>query len=105
MWNLFLDDERDPVDPTHWVVCRSTDEAISQCLMRGEFPAEIAFDHDLGGDDTSMRFIRWMIDMHYDGDMHMTQPIRYTVHSQNPIGARNIQGIMEGWISSVIGRC
>lgn len=100
-WNLFLDDERHPVDPDRWVVCRSSDEAITQCLIRDEFPAEIAFDHDLGGADTSMYFIHWMIAMHYDGDMHMTTPIVYTVHSQNPIGARNIQGIMEGWIQDV----
>ena len=105
MWNLFLDDERDPVDHEHWVVARSSDAAIQQCLIRGEFPAEIAFDHDLGGADTSMYFIHWMIAIHYEGDMHMTQPIRYTVHSQNPIGADNIRSLMEGWISDVFGRC
>jgi hypothetical protein len=103
-WNLFIDDERDPADPGHWIVCRSSASAITQCLIQGEFPAEIAFDHDLGGDDTSMRFIRWMIDIHYDGDMHMTVPIVYTVHSQNPIGAANIRSLMEGWISDVFGK-
>lgn len=103
-WKLFLDDERDPVDLDYgWVICKSSTDAIMHCLIWDGFPSEIAFDHDLGGDDTSMRFIRWMIDIHYDGDMHMTTPIAYTVHSQNPIGAANIRSLMDGWIADVFG--
>lgn len=102
-WNLFIDDERNPTDPAHWVVCRSTAEAITQVEQRGQFPQEIAFDHDLGGDDTSMQFIRWMIDAYYDGQYPLTTPINYTVHSQNPIGAANIRGIMDSWAANMIG--
>ncbi len=56
MYRLFLDDERHPVDADRYIIARSSDEAFRLVVERG-IPVEICFDHDLGGDDTSMRFI------------------------------------------------
>lgn len=99
-WKLFLDDERYPGKDAdeNVVICRSSDEAIEQCKLRGCLPVEIMFDHDLGGDDTSMRFIRWLVDVLCDNaDVRYKFPsgFTYSVHSQNPIGSANIKAYMD----------
>lgn len=55
-YKLFIDDERYPVDPCQWMVKRSSHEAIFVIKDYG-VPSFISFDHDLGGDDTSMTFL------------------------------------------------
>lgn len=64
-WKLFIDDERWPVT-RGWVIARSTQEAIDNIKLRG-MPNEIAFDHDLGLDDTAMKLVWWIVNSHYDG--------------------------------------
>lgn len=91
-WRLFLDDERHPVTPD-WVIARSSAEAINMCRERG-LPQEVAFDHDLGGDDTSMAFLAWLTNALLDNQVSFPKGFTYSVHSQNPIGVRNIEGLM-----------
>lgn len=98
-YKLFLDDERHPVT-NDWVIARSSDEAIRIVQERG-MPSEIAFDHDLGGTDTSMKFIWFFIDCYYDGELTIPNDFKYTVHSQNPIGVRNIKGLMENFLNGI----
>lgn len=95
-YKLFIDDERFPVTDD-WVIARSSDEAIAQVVMHGP-PIEISFDHDLGGDDTSRRFIVWMIDALLDEDITIPDGFHFSVHSQNPIGAEWIRHTMNGII-------
>lgn len=90
-WALFLDDERDPVDGGEWVVCRSTDEAVTETLSRGCPPSVMSLDHDLGGDDTAMRYLRWVMDTYDNWDF------TYRVHSQNPVGRDNIVSLLESY--------
>lgn len=97
-WKLFLDDERFPVDDS-FVVVRSSDTAIELVLNRGA-PSHIAFDHDLGGDDTSIKFIWWFIDRVIDGKLSIPHDFTFSVHSQNPIGAENIKQLMNGFLAS-----
>lgn len=97
-WKLFLDDERDPVTDD-WIIARSSREAIDLVKAKG-MPDEIAFDHDLGGDDTSMKFIWWFIDAHYDGLLNIGE-ISYTIHSQNTVGVANIRGLMDGFLKDI----
>ena len=100
-YKMFLDDERfPPRDGTSWVIARSSDEAIRTVKTLG-VPAFISFDHDLGGDDTAIKFIWWLIDMYIDGNI-TTFPTEYFVHSQNPIGAANIRHLMDGFIASEV---
>lgn len=102
-YNLFIDDERFPPDDgREWVIARSSQEAIFTVVARG-VPMFVSYDHDLGGDDTSMCFITWMIDRYLDGELG-TFPVNYTIHSQNPIGARNIKGLLDGFISSEVDK-
>lgn len=100
-YRLFIDDERfPPNDGREWVIVRSSNEAV-ECIRTRGIPDFISYDHDLGGDDTSMRFITWMIDAYLDGKID-TFPVNYTVHSQNPVGARNIAQLLQGFIATEI---
>lgn len=93
-YKLFLDDERNPPDDGEvWVVCRSSNEAFEYIQKHG-IPKFFSFDHDLGGEDTVMTFLkRWVIEL-WDGK---TAPPDYKVHSQNPVGAQNIISYLETW--------
>jgi hypothetical protein len=87
-YKLFIDDERyPPNDGGTWVISRTSQEAIAAVLSLG-MPAFISFDHDLGGEDTSMVFVNWLID--YMLDNHKDQ-FDFYVHSQNPVGKVNIE--------------
>jgi hypothetical protein len=96
-WALFLDDERFPVDPSKFRIARSSEEAIQVCQDLG-FPTFITFDHDLGGDDTSMRFLDWLIMADMDsGFTALPEDFSFDVHSQNPVGRDNIRGRLESY--------
>ena len=95
MYNLFLDDERTPdynLSP-QWVICRSTEEAKIYVQDNG-MPNFIAFDHDLGGDDTAMVFLKWLVNEYWEEGSFIPD---YSVHSSNPDGRKNIIAFMETW--------
>lgn len=99
-YNLFIDDERFPPDNGKaWTVARSSEEAIHAVKMFG-VPSFISFDHDLGGEDTSIVFIDWFIGQYLDGAI-TTFTQDYYVHSQNPIGRENIWARMDGFIKFI----
>jgi hypothetical protein len=89
---LFIDDERIPPSDDY-VVVRSSQEAIEHIKTYG-WPTFISFDHDLGGDDTTMVFLKRLMNEIWDGK---TNPPDYQIHSANPIGKLNIQSFMESW--------
>lgn len=92
MYKMFIDDVREPPQG-EWVVVRSSDEALSYIQTNG-MPAFISFDHDLGGDDTTMVFLRKLVDHFWNGK---DVPPAYEVHSANPVGRLNIQSFMDSW--------
>jgi hypothetical protein len=92
-YKLFIDDERAPAD-SEFVTARSSAEAIDILATRG-MPMEIAFDHDLGGEDTAMHVVRWLADQVMDGALEFPRAFTYSVHSQNPIGAGNVRGLLD----------
>lgn len=96
-YTLFIDDERYPVD-TSCVMARSSQEAIAIVKSNG-VPSEILFDHDLGGNDTSMIFIDWLINAALDGEVSVPESFTFSVHSQNPIGKQNIESKMNAFIA------
>lgn len=95
-YKLFIDDERNPVT-NDWVIARSSFEAIAAVTERG-LPVEIAFDHDLGGVDTSRVFIKWLVDYLIDNEAEFAPDFTFSVHSQNPIGADWIRHYMDGLV-------
>ena len=92
-WALFLDDERDPsfVGGGDWVVCRSSEGAIQETVSRGCPPSVMSLDHDLGGDDTAMQYLRWAMGAYEGWDF------TYRVHSQNPVGRDNLVALCESF--------
>ncbi len=102
-YKLFIDDLKDPPgNPDEWVVVRSSAAAIAHVKEWGP-PGYISFDHDLGGEDTSIVFIDWligqMLDLEEKGiNLHWVRfPSDYYIHSENPIGRDNIDGKMIGF--------
>lgn len=100
-YRLFLDDERDPPkDSGPWEIARTSGEAIDLLLRRG-VPLYISFDHDLGGEDKATRYVDALFNYIMDNHVPMPAGFAYYVHSQNPIGAGNIEGKLEGFIANV----
>ena len=102
-WKLFIDDERSPEyvfsDPNSegegkgWTIARTSASAIALVKEKG-MPQMIAFDHDLGTDDTSVVFLKWLIDMALEKGL---PPPKYSIHSQNPVGRNNIVALFHSW--------
>lgn len=93
-WKLYLDDVRTPVCPLY-KVARSSSEALALCKEYG-MPHYMSLDHDLGGEDTTMVFLKGLY------AMFPTGPIPdYWVHSANPVGKENIISYLESWKKSL----
>ncbi|CAB3744809.1 hypothetical protein LMG24238_07347 [Paraburkholderia sediminicola] len=96
-YRLFIDDIRDPV-ASDWVIARTSLEAITLLEARG-CPFEISFDHDLGGEDTAMVVARKLVTMDLDtGGRFIPPDFVYSVHSANPVGKGNIEGLLEAYL-------
>lgn len=88
---LFIDDERyPPGDGADWHVARSSTHAKVFVVMHG-IPNFISFDHDLGGQDTTMNFVNWLGNYMIDNNLRLPADFDFYVHSQNPVGATNLK--------------
>lgn len=98
---LFIDDERDP--GKGWgslpvTVVRSYDEAIEYFENNG-CPWIVSFDHDLGEEKTGFDIAKWMIERDLDlGGSFFDANFEFDVHSQNPIGAKNIRELLRTYL-------
>ena len=101
-YHMFVDDIRGPnLDSIfdYWVIVRSSEEAIQFMVDKG-CPISISFDHDLGGDDTSMKIVKWMIEKDLDTNHgFIPEGFTFEVHSENPIGSENIRGLLDSYLS------
>jgi len=92
---MFLDDLREPSnDGKDWLRFKSSSHAIGFMMCHG-LPDHISFDHDLGGPDTAMVVVNWL--MGYLVDEDRGRPFTYYVHSQNPVGKRNIEAAWDSF--------
>lgn len=115
---LFIDDERtlDMVDTSKWptdengrlltvFTARSSAEAIA-CVEQSGLPVYMSLDHDLGGDDKTPIFLKWLAN-EYQGVVEGTSiaavvvPPPYGVHSANPIGEANMRSYLDSWSRSL----
>jgi hypothetical protein len=94
---LFIDDLRQPASEG-WQVVRSSAEAIEYLSLHG-CPELISFDHDLGGDDTAMAVVHWLIERDLDMPGFIPAEFSFSVHSANPIGAQNIHGTLGRYLA------
>lgn len=87
---LWIDDVRPrPNDSWDWV--KTSSEAIIYLVSTANtdyFPDVISFDHDLGGDDTTMPVVNMLEEMVEDGTLD--RPFQWQIHSMNPVGKRNL---------------
>lgn len=103
-YRLFLDDERfPPDDKLEWVICRNMQQVQEACEQKG-LPEFISFDHDLGDDQpTGYDVAKWMIEHDLDQQgQFMPTTFRFYVHSQNPIGAENINKLLTNYLGHKI---
>lgn len=121
-WNLFLDDIRNPeyvADGRDYVIARSFDEAVKLVEAKG-LPDHIAFDHDLGWDEyvpeasgliviteesgqaakSGFDFAKWLVEKDLDFVISIPVTFSWGVHSSNPEGAKNIDGLLRGYMRS-----
>ena len=101
-YSLFIDDERDPPrnDGRNWIIARDWDEVFACIIMHG-MPTYISFDHDLGEDTyTGHDIAKFLVGFDMDGEPGFTLPeeFGYYVHSQNPVGRDNINGIFQSYL-------
>lgn len=127
MKRLFLDDYRQPIDCfvytkdkiyyEDWVVVKNYPEFVKYISENG-IPDIISFDHDLADghyhqnlqegklnyytedfiDDynkTGYHCAKWLIDYCLDNNLILSQ---YLVHSMNPVGKENIDGLLKSFI-------
>lgn len=99
MLSIYLDDIRDPKTNRNWIVLRTSQEAIDYVKANG-LPQYCSFDHDLGGEDTAMVFLKWLIDFDLDNDGQIIpENFQYNVHSANNVGLKNIQGLLDSYLA------
>lgn len=107
MLYLFIDDERFPpdyVDGQHigegWNIARDMLRVQDFVLANG-IPNYISFDHDLGEDRaTGYAIAKWLVNMHLDGVATFPADFKYYVHSQNPVGKANIEGLLDPFLEA-----
>jgi hypothetical protein len=59
-------------------------------------PNVISFDHDLGENEpNAMKFMLWLIDQHLDEKLDLNNVEKVFIHSANPVGVRNLQGLWD----------
>lgn len=112
-YDLFIDDERWPVDVTwctvelrpvyaegEWVVARTWAE-VEELLTTLGMPDFISFDHDLGAEDVSINgyeIAKRIVDGDIDGKWDISDEFDFYVHSKNPIGKANIEQLMSNYL-------
>lgn len=104
---MFIDDERYPPDDgKRWVICRNKLDVDWYVQMHG-IPKFISFDHDLGEDQpTGYDIAKMLVEYDLGTDEQdkawhgtLREGFQYYVHSQNPIGKANIEGLLNGYIN------
>ena len=107
-WNLFIDDERYPVNITWgseefyaqfpWTIARTMAQ-VQDLVEQWGFPDFVSFDHDLGdGEPTGKDIANWMIEGDMDGLHHIPDNFQFYVHSRNPVGKQNIESVLKSYM-------
>lgn len=96
MITMFLDGIRVPQE-TFTVIARSSKEAI-EYVKNNSCPNFISFDHDLGGEDTSMVFLKWLVSEDINKGNIIPHNFTFTIHSANPVGTKNIESYIKSYL-------
>lgn len=97
-YKMFIDDLRTPPDET-WILCKSSSEAIEYTKNNGS-PIYVSLDHDLGEDDTTMIFLKWLIDRDIDTNgKFIPEKFIWNIHSANPVGRDNMNSLLSSYMN------
>jgi len=107
-WNLFIDEERFPVNVTWgnetfysihpWTIARTMAQ-VQDLVQEWGFPDFVSFDHDLTTNEPSGKDIaNWMIEGDMDGVHRIPDEFRFYVHSRNPVGKANIESLLSSYL-------
>jgi hypothetical protein len=102
-YKLFLDDERMPGKSLEdAVIVRSYCE-FKQVITERGIPKYITFDHDLGDGEYTGKKCAEYLAMRMMGRMRPDniEDFRYDVHSQNPVGAKNIRCYLDQFLEEM----
>jgi len=94
---MYIDDIRNP-KTSFDIISRTSLEAINFIKENG-CPNFISFDHDLGGEDTSIPIVNFLIEMDLDYPNFIPLDFTFNVHSANPVGAKNIEGKLNSYLN------
>lgn len=99
-WALFLDDERVPTsafyDKHGFVIVCTTVDAAMNCIKILGIPAFMSLDHDLGpNEQTGYEFLKQFVNYLLDNELKWDYD--YYVHSQNPVGKSNMEGLIKSY--------
>lgn len=95
-YGLWLDDIRNPPASLlpHIKVARSSEEAKSVVEKFG-MPQKMWLDHDLGGEDTSMVFLKWLANCVVSGTLELSTNFSYELITANPVGRDNLHSFLK----------
>ncbi len=99
---MYLDDLRTPIEE-YDILVRSYTEAIEIIKTNG-MPNFISFDHDLGKDKNGVMLksgydlAKWIVNSDLNSIIDIPSGFKYKVHSQNPVGKKNIIMLLDGYL-------
>lgn len=99
-YKLFIDDERFPVVANNpLIIIARNYPAAKEAFEVFGCPSFISFDHDLGQySQTGYDIAKLLIEMDMDRDgKWMPSDFHFYVHSQNPVGGRNIYNLLNSY--------
>ena len=83
---IWIDDVRPA--PKGWFWSQTSRHAIRLLETIGDKIEEMSFDHDLGGDDTTIPVANLLERLAFEKKIHQ---IKWHIHSANPVGRANLE--------------
>lgn len=81
-----------------WTIARTKQRVMELIAMYG-FPEFVSFDHDLSTNEpTGKDIANWMIESDMGGIYRMSASFKFFVHSRNPVGKANIEGLLNSYL-------
>ena len=97
-WKLFLDDNRDP-KTKDFTLARSYKSAVNLVIKRG-CPIFVAFDWDLGEDESGLDFANWLISKDKaECGKYFPEEFSFECHSSDAEGKASIEKVMSEYLS------
>lgn len=93
---LWVDDVRDAPDSS-WVEVRKVEQAIR--FIHQFSPTTISLDHDIENrpSDETFKPIAYFIGEKYNSDTFWADELEVLIHSDNPVGAKEIENILNDY--------